>query len=147
MGHCNHKFASDDLQDKSHHPCCPRYLRMWVPFKIGVNQCAWQKSMSMLSRGRPTNLRHQRIFSNNWPRKKDSWPSIRIKNKKKALEIKKTCQEDLKYLSHQSHISKLQYIMCLKENKLEKIFEVQGTTKKDQTDLGEKRISKKWKIK
>ena len=33
--------------------------------------------------------------------------------------------------------------MCLKENKLEKIFEVQGTTKKDQTDLGEKRISKK----
>ena len=28
MRHCNHKFASDDLQDKSHHPACPRYLRM-----------------------------------------------------------------------------------------------------------------------
>lgn len=49
-----------------------------------------------------------------------------------------TCKEDFKYSSHQSYISKLQYIMCLKEKKVKKIFEVRETTTKDRTDVGEK---------
>lgn len=57
-----------------------------------------------------------------------------------------TCKEDFKYSSHQSYISKLQYIMCLKEKKVKKIFEVRETTTKDQTDLGEKSTSKKWRV-
>ena len=36
--------------------------------------------------------------------------------------------------------------MCLKEKKLKKIFEVWETTTKDQTELGEKSISKKWRV-
>ena len=81
--HYNHKIASDDLQDKSHHPGCPKYLGMWVSFKVGVSQGALQKPMSVLSGRRPTDSKPQRIPRNKWPRKKNSWPWARIKKKKK----------------------------------------------------------------
>lgn len=63
MRHCDHKFASDDLQDKAHHPGCPRYLRMRVSFRVGVNQGALQKSMSVLSRRRPLILDNNKEFA------------------------------------------------------------------------------------
>ena len=83
MRHCNHKFASDDLQDKSHHPACPRYLRMWMSFKVGVNQGALQKSMSVLSRRRPLILDNKEfaVIAGQGKRVADHEQELKIKTK------------------------------------------------------------------